>query len=233
MQQQATPPSAMATPPVSMYSSETATYVNVVSPSARVPVAGGGQQQHMAPPPYPQPPPTNNMMPRPPLYAAPGQHPGSGGHVPYSPVFSHHQHHIRPVGIANVMPRQGSSTASTMNNNQHENNNTQRQSSVGNDEKSPHDKGYLLIFNKCWNLRWYFFYFCRTDGRRNHSSAIQKAFDTRPKQSRRSSHANDDLHSLQPLIKSGKSVDRKEVAASMVIESGGRMGKRTGKARLI
>lgn len=132
MQQQATPPSAMATPPVSMYSSETATYVNVVSPSARVPVAGGGGNgQHMAPPPYPQPPPTNNMMPRPPLYAAPGQHPGSGGHVPYSPVFSHHQHHIRPVGIANVMPRQGSSTASTMNNNQHENNNTQRQSSVG------------------------------------------------------------------------------------------------------
>ena len=137
MQQQATPPSAMATPPVSMYSSETATYVNVVSPSARVPVAGngGGNGPHMAPPPYPQPPPTNNMMPRPPLYAAPGQHPGSGGHVPYSPVFSHHQHHIRPVGIANVMPRQGSSTASTMNNNQHENNNTQRQSSVGNDER--------------------------------------------------------------------------------------------------
>ena len=153
MQQQATPPSAMATPPVSMYSSETATYVNVVSPSARVPVAGGGGNgQHMAPPPYPQPPPTNNMMPRPPLYAAPGQHPGSGGHVPYSPVFSHHQHHIRPVGIANVMPRQGSSTASTMNNNQHENNNTQRQSSVGNDEKKSLWQ-VLRIFNVRWNLR--------------------------------------------------------------------------------
>ena len=144
MQQQATPP-AMATPPVSMYSSETATYVNVVSPNSRVPVGGGGQQQHMAPPPYPQPPPTSNMMPRPPLYAA-GQHPGSGGHVPYSPVFSHHQHHIRPVGIANVMPRQGSSTASTINNNQHENNNSQRQSSVGNDEKSHKVNGANLEF---------------------------------------------------------------------------------------
>ena len=96
--------------PSAAYSSETATYVNVVSPSTR--------QQ---PPPYPHPQPPPPPMIRPPLYA--GQHPGSGGHVPYSPVFAHHQH-VRPVGIANVMPRQGST------NNNHDNN-TQRQNSVG------------------------------------------------------------------------------------------------------
>lgn len=48
-------------------------------------------------------------------------HPGSGGHVPYSPAFHHHhsqQHHVRPIGIANVMPRQ-------------EQQQYQRQSSVG------------------------------------------------------------------------------------------------------
>ena len=99
---------------------------------------------------------------------------------------------------------------------------------VNNDEKSPYDTCYVfLTYVGIYGV----FYFCRTDGRRNHSSAIQKAFDTRPKQSRRSANANDDLHGLQPLIKSGKSVDGKKVAASMVFKSGGRMGKRTGKAR--
>ena len=99
---------------------------------------------------------------------------------------------------------------------------------VNNDEKSPYDKCYVfLTYVGIYGV----FCFCRTDGRRNHSSAIQKAFDTRPKQSRRSANANDDLHGLQPLIKSRKSVDGKKVAASMVFKSGGRMGKRTGKTR--
>ena len=111
-------PANMQPPPA--YSSETATYVNVVNPSTR---------QQPPPYPHPQPPPPMphaagpHAMVRPPLYAGP--HPGSGGHVPYSPVFTHHQH-VRPVGIANVMPRQGSAAT----NNNHDNN-TQRQTSVG------------------------------------------------------------------------------------------------------
>lgn len=111
-------PVANIPPPA--YSSETATYVNVVNPSTRL-------QQQPPPYPHPQPPPPHaagpHAMVRPPLYAGP--HPGSGGHVPYSPVFTHHQH-VRPVGIANVMPRQGSAAT----NNNHDNN-TQRQTSVG------------------------------------------------------------------------------------------------------
>ena len=40
---------------------------------------------------------------------------------------------------------QSTQKASTINNNQHENNNTQRQSSVGNDEKNPNDKCYACL----------------------------------------------------------------------------------------
>ena len=74
--------------PIHHHSPDTATYVNVVSPASM-------QQPPTRPPFYHHPPPM--LQQRPP-------HPGSGGHVPYSPAFQHHQH-VRPVGIA--MPRQG------------------------------------------------------------------------------------------------------------------------------
>jgi hypothetical protein len=102
IQQQNQIPSTPA-PPVQVqaaYHSETATYVNIVSPSTR-----------QAPPPYSHH--TPPAVVRPPMYpgvsgghTGSGGHPGSGGHVPYSPAFQHHQH-VRPVGIANVIPRQG------------------------------------------------------------------------------------------------------------------------------
>ena len=79
-------------PPV-IPASETATYVNINRPAF----------------------PPNNMMHHHAHHRPPGIHPGSAGHVPYSPAFHHHQH-VRPVGIA--MPRQGEAY--------------QRQSSVGN-----------------------------------------------------------------------------------------------------
>ena len=75
-------------------SSETATYVNINRPAF---------------------PPNNLMHNHHTQHRPPVIHPGSAGHVPYSPAFHHHQH-VRPVGIA--MPRQGESF--------------QRQSSVGN-----------------------------------------------------------------------------------------------------
>ncbi len=74
---------------------DTATYVNVVSPVRQ-------------PPPY-QPAPTIPPLPQQRPTYPPPPHPGSAGHVPYSPAFQthhHHQHHgVRPIGIANVMPR--------------------------------------------------------------------------------------------------------------------------------
>ena len=80
--------------PASTASSETATYVNINRPAF---------------------PPNNLMHNHHTQHRPPVIHPGSAGHVPYSPAFHHHQH-VRPVGIA--MPRQGESF--------------QRQSSVGN-----------------------------------------------------------------------------------------------------
>ena len=80
--------------PASAASSETATYVNINRPAF---------------------PPNNLMHNHHTQHRPPVIHPGSAGHVPYSPAFHHHQH-VRPVGIA--MPRQGESF--------------QRQSSVGN-----------------------------------------------------------------------------------------------------
>ena len=90
-------------PPQQAYqhSSETATYVNVVSPAAA---------NISRPPFYHQPPPMMRPQVQP--------HPGSGGHVPYSPAFQHHPH-VRPVGIA--IPRQGNTNPETYH----------RQSSIG------------------------------------------------------------------------------------------------------
>jgi hypothetical protein len=97
--------SAQSAHPAQAYhhSSETATYVNIVGPSSI---------SSRAPPPfYHHPPPLIRPQVQP--------HPGSSGHVPYSPAFQHHQHHVRPVGIA--MPRQGNNEGTF-----------QRQSSIGN-----------------------------------------------------------------------------------------------------
>ena len=104
-------------PPAYHHSSETATYVNVVSPATT------------RPPFYHHPPP----IMRPQGGASAGAtgvhhpHPGSGGHVPYSPAFQHHPH-VRPVGIA--IPRQGNTNPETYH----------RQSSIG----KLHISNYLL-----------------------------------------------------------------------------------------
>ena len=83
-------------PPAYHHSSETATYVNVMSPQQPT-------TNTQRPPFYHHPPPP---MIRPQVQP----HPGSGGHVPYSPAFQHHPH-VRPVGIA--IPRQGNTNPET------------------------------------------------------------------------------------------------------------------------
>ena len=99
-------------PPAYHHSSETATYVNVVNPA------------NTRPPFYHHPPPINPLV-RPQVQGGSGgvqphhPHPGSGGHVPYSPAFQHHPH-VRPVGIA--IPRQGNTNPETT---------YHRQSSIG------------------------------------------------------------------------------------------------------
>ena len=112
-------------------SSETATYVNINRPAF---------------------PPNNLMHNHHTQHRPPVIHPGSAGHVPYSPAFHHHQH-VRPVGIA--MPRQGESF--------------QRQSSVGNVWKN-----CILMFKILIRISYHkvFFWFFRTDWYWYHSATI-------------------------------------------------------------
>ena len=116
-------------PPI-LPASETATYVNINTRPAFPPNYNNHQHAHHRPPPI---------------------HPGSGGHVPYSPAFHHHQH-VRPVGIA--MPRQGEAF--------------QRQSSVG--------KFQIILSFEIGSKIYKFLLICRADWYWNHSASISKTF---------------------------------------------------------